>query len=170
MKNWLMQKSTIAGLIAAVVAGLQAYTQEANIVTAIISALSVALLVFDGSRKTPPPALLLVFGLFGCASIPIPKATQAEAAAIVGCEAIALAGCFDGLQKVLPGIDKDTCRDRIGYLIEFAEDLKRSQVGSLEQARVVVEYWDPGKLDVTQLQSLTRARCKQIDRALGVVK
>jgi hypothetical protein len=114
--------------------------------------------------------IVLLVGLFGCASIPIPKATQAEAAAIVGCEAITIADCFDGLQKVLPGIDKETCRDRIGYLISFAEDLKDSKVGSLEQARVVVEYWDPGKLDVTQLQSLTKARCKQIDRALGVVK
>lgn len=176
MKKWISEKSTWAGILAAVLAGLQAYIQEPNILTAVIAALSAVLLIMRESPKTPPLVMLLVLGLFGCKSIPVPENIQADTAQTV-CFLIDASGCYEELRQALPALTKDTCSETVSAIATAAEKIQSiynekgadtsiiDVLGEIPPEMVNKEFWDPTSMDISKIRN---GKCRSLASALGV--
>lgn len=165
MKNWLKQTSTIGGFLMLAITGVEAAQSGGNWYTVALAVLSAALMVVrDGKFLAGLCALLMVGQVSsGCASVQLPVDQQIT----IGCAAMEVAGCFEGIQDVFPGINASNCPDRINYLNDIVI-ASASGKPSIDTAKVVASKIDLSKVDITKLQTLRRASCRNAETLLGV--
>lgn len=104
----------------------------------------------------------------GCASLPISKSTQRAIAISAGCKAMEAAGCFDGLQKVIPGINADNCADTVNYMVELTQGVsKAAREISKRSAKIEMDKWRPEEFDVKEIDEVGSS-CYDARSVLGV--
>lgn len=127
-------------------------------------------------------SILFALGLTctACAKIPIPAASQVQAATIIGCAVLKESGCYDELATVFPGMQESTCPATLEALLKAADELKEmsaDDVARLTSAKlseinnsvgINYELWDPSKVDVQKIVKLRNGSCAKLTKALGV--
>jgi hypothetical protein len=182
MKKWLLQTSTIGGLILLTITGIQAYQSSGDALTAVLAVLTLALLlVKDGKFLAGLVVMLFVVHMSAaCASIPMSKPAQVKTAVSIGCAVLSASGCFDDVQDAFPGLNAVTCSSVINSAVDVAlevqhnfktyprEEASIKSLGSLMELSEIVknENWDPLKVKPESLNP--KSSCRQAARALGV--
>jgi hypothetical protein len=151
MKKWLLQTSTLGGLIGLALAGITAIQSgmtPLNVAGAVLSAL--LLLVNDGKFLKGLTPLFFVGLLAGsvssCAGMQLPSDITASTAENVACNALYQSDCFgDVLASV--GINHGTCAADIDAMINGKVQIDFSKLKGLPKAckselKTVQEYID----------------------------
>ena len=137
MKKWLLQTSTLGGLIGLALAAINAIQSgltPLNVAGAVLSAALV--LVKDGAflkgLSMACLAGLLVGSLTACGGIKLPEGVTAAVAIDVSCQALAQSKCFsDALSSV--GINQGTCAADIDAAIEGRISFDWSKTAGLKK-------------------------------------
>jgi hypothetical protein len=159
MKKWLLQTSTIGGLVGLALAGitaLQSGMSTLNVIGAVLSAL--LLLVNDGAFLKGLAPLFVVGLLAGsataCAGLQLPSDITASTAENVACNALFESQCFgDVLTSV--GIKHDTCAADIDAMINGNVQIDFKKISALPRSckqslKSVQGYIDTAQTDVNQ--------------------
>jgi hypothetical protein len=114
MKKWLLQTSTIGGLIGLAINGIQLAQHGGGVLTIVLGVLSAALLLVNDGKflKGLAPVLLLGFVVSACASIPLPIETQKQIAVEAACVALAQEQCLNSALATV-GITHDNCGEKL---------------------------------------------------------
>lgn len=140
MKKWLLQSTTLAGLLSLPITAIQAYQTGGDWMTVALGVINaLLLLVNDGKflKGLSAAVIAVAFGATACGSIDLPETMTAEQVETGICAGMKMDGCLNASMDAI-GIRQATCHEDIQALI--AGDISLDAQKLSEAKRVCQKY------------------------------